>query len=627
MVRAVCSASEAMQPVVGRPGSGKTYATAACVEALVSSGVPVAGCAVSATAAAELEATVGFRRHTGRPAQTIASLLVELEQHGDRLVTGTVLLVDEASMVGTRDLARLAAHVDAAGGCIKLVGDPDQHASVDTGGVFKALAARRGPDLVQLVGNRRQKDPNERAAIEAYRAGRVGDALDRYDAAGRVVRQPTARATYDALVQDWWADRQAGSPAPMLAGTNAARRALNARARSLLEAEGELTGEPLNAHGRQFMVGDEVVARRNDRSLHRPGSTTSVKNGSIGKVVEVDTDRGELVVDFTREGTLRLPAEYLTAGHVEHAYSRTTYGIQGATLDRARYHPSDAFHFEEGYVAVTRATDATHLYVVDGDVDDETGHHVIEEVGTGLPTLAEALARRRDQRLATETDPLALDAARLGRAHTLAELRDRSRALDRVLAQQPPSVAHELAGQRRSLSALGERRAEHDGERPSWKPSSRRAAAQALSSLDRSTSDTEQQISALKAEQARHDEFALTHENDIADRELLLQAAAARRLRLRVDAVADAAPALTRLLGSRPTSQRERLRWDRAVESIAVHLDESARPMPDHAVTLAEILGPRPAEPLARFDHDRVARAVREAQAPDRALDQSRGIG
>lgn len=628
MVRAVCASTEAIQPVVGYTGSGKTCAASACVQAFVASNIPVAGCAVSATAAAELESAVHFRHHTGRPAQTIASLLIDLEQRGDRFAPGTILLVDEASMVGTRELARLATHVDAAGGCIKLIGDPDQHTSVDTGGVFKALAARKGSELVRLVGNRRQVDPAERAAIDDYRDARIGAALDRYDAAGKIVRQPTAREAYDALVQDWWADRLAGSAAPMLAGTNAARRALNARARgAMLKAEGVLMGEPLVAHGREYMVGDEVVARRNDRALHAPGRPEFVKNGSTGWVVAVDVDRGEVVVDFTNEGTITIPREYLNAGHMEHGYARTTDGVQGATLDRARYHPTDVSRFEEGYVAVTRATERTQLYIVEGDldIDDETGHHVIGRSETGLPNLVEALARRRDQRLATETDPHAVEAARLAQTHTLADLRERSQELDRVLAKQPPSVAREVAQERRSLSALRERRAQLDSERPSWKPSRRRAAVQTLSSLDRAIAHADQQVATLEVQQARYEAFADAHADDVAERELLRQAAAARRLKVRLEAVADPPLALGRLLGPRPTSQRERLRWDRAIESIAVHLDEVARPVPDHATTLAEILGPRPDELLARFDHDRVTNAARSVLERDRDLGRSLG--
>src|SRR5439155_22098641 len=104
MVRSVCSADgPAIQIVAGRPGAGKTFATAACVEAFVTSGIPVVGCALSARAAAELESATNLGVLTGQPARTIARLLLDIDRHG--LQAGTVLLVDEASMVGTRNLA------------------------------------------------------------------------------------------------------------------------------------------------------------------------------------------------------------------------------------------------------------------------------------------------------------------------------------------------------------------------------------------------------------------------------------------------------------------------------------------------------------------------------------------
>src|SRR3546814_4949292 len=62
---------------------------------------------------------------TGRAASTIARLLLDVHRHP--LPSGAVVIVDEASMVGTRDLARLAVHVATAGGALKLIGDPDQH--------------------------------------------------------------------------------------------------------------------------------------------------------------------------------------------------------------------------------------------------------------------------------------------------------------------------------------------------------------------------------------------------------------------------------------------------------------------------------------------------------------------
>ena len=67
MVRRVCAPdTPAIQVVAGRPGAGKTYATAACVEAFLTSGVPVLGCALSATAAAELEAATNLQVLSGK---------------------------------------------------------------------------------------------------------------------------------------------------------------------------------------------------------------------------------------------------------------------------------------------------------------------------------------------------------------------------------------------------------------------------------------------------------------------------------------------------------------------------------------------------------------------------------
>ena len=353
MVETACTTSAFMLPVAGRPGAGKTFATEAIVAAHVDSGVPIIGCAVSASAAAELENAAGFARSTGMPATTVARLLLDLDESG--LAPGSVIVVDEASMLGTRALARLALHAQRAEGAVMLVGDPDQHGAVDVGGVFVRLCSAAGPGLTRLVENNRQSDPDDRLAIDDYREGRVGDSLSRYDDAGRVVRSATAGESFDAMVADWYTQRVAeGRADPMIAGPNSTRRALNERARALLKANGDLEGASLVVAGREFMVGDDVVARRNDRTL-RGSHSGFVRNGSPGRVTQLHLDAREVTVEFDREGAIRLPQRYLASGHLDHGYARTTYGVQGATHDVGRYHPTDMSGFEEGYVAITRA--------------------------------------------------------------------------------------------------------------------------------------------------------------------------------------------------------------------------------------------------------------------------------
>src|SRR5204863_9426881 len=185
-----------------------------------------------------------------------------------------------------------------------------------------------------------------------------------------------------------------------------------------------------------------------------------VKHGSTGVVVQVDVERTELTVAFYREGTIRLPADYVRAGYVEYAYARTTFGVQGSTQDVGRYQPSDVSRFEEGYVAITRARDRTHLYVADGDLesDDEAGHGALAPDETGLEVVAGALASRSDKRLAHETDPLAAAAAALARDRTLMDLRVRRADLDTILRQEPRCADHALASLQGKQAALVQRR-------------------------------------------------------------------------------------------------------------------------------------------------------------------------
>ena len=462
MVEAASSSLELLQPIAGRPGAGKTYATEAVVAAHVEAGVPIIGCAVSANAAKELERAAGFARSTGYEANTVARLLIDLDRRGGGpLRSGTVVVVDEASMIGTRDLARIAAHAVAAGGSVKLIGDPDQHGPVDVGGALRRLCIERGDRLVALVDNNRQEDHVERLAIAEYRDGHVADALGRYDEAGKIVRSGTAGESFDAIVADWYAAHLHGATDPMIAGPNSTRRALNERARALLKAHGELTGPALVIGGREFMIGDLVVARRNDRTLRSPSGRDFVKNGSAGVVTATDRERGEVVVDFDREGDIHIPHAYLAAGRLEHGYARTTFGVQGATQHTGRYHPTDVSSFEEGYVALTRARNETRIFVVDGRIangTDDAAHVPAQSHPFGIREISDALARRRSGHMAADAaSDLAKLADALDRA-SLADLHTRRRRLDRLVADAPADATRAIEETQRTLDAVRARR-------------------------------------------------------------------------------------------------------------------------------------------------------------------------
>ncbi|HVM02844.1 MAG TPA: MobF family relaxase, partial [Acidimicrobiales bacterium] len=356
MARAVCASPARIRAVVGYPGAGKTYATEAVVAALGSAGVAVVGCAVTAEAADELARGSGL----GPACDTVARTLADLDHpEFGGLRPGTVVVLDEASTAGHRDLERLLAHVEAAGGALVLVGDPSQHAAVGPGNFFSWLVGRPAGAVAALRANHRQRDvvaddgtvvvsmAAERAAIEAFRDGRVAESFARRDAAGLVTRAPTAPALYDAMAADWLAGWRAGERDPLVTTRNATRAALNARCRRLLADAGGLSGPVLAAGGSQFQAGDLVVARRNQRWLRCAADPSFwVRNGARGTVAAVDARAGALLVDFDGPDgaprAVRLPAAYLAEGWVEHAYAVTDYGVQGRTLDRSRAVLDDA---------------------------------------------------------------------------------------------------------------------------------------------------------------------------------------------------------------------------------------------------------------------------------------------
>jgi conjugative relaxase-like TrwC/TraI family protein len=627
MVRAVCGPqAPAIQVVAGRPGAGKTYATAACVEAFLASGVPVLGCALSATAAAELEAATNLEVLTGQPARTIARLLLDLERHG--APRGAVLLVDEASMVGTRDLAALARHIGAAGGAEKLIGDPDQHGPVEAGGLFGALSRQQENQVVHLVANNRQLDPTERAAIEEYRQGLIPAALRRLEAAGRIVKSPTAIASYRAMVEDWRGGVLEGSDDPMIAGPNRVRAELNRLARQQFRREGRLGVETLVTGRWEYSVGDWVVARKNDRRL-RSASGDFVKNGSAGVVAAIDARRGALVVEFRKEGRVILPAWYMAEGHLDYGYARTTYGVQGATLDRALYHASDQASFEEGYVALTRGRHQARLYIVDGTAvhDEESSHRGHDASPTGLDTVTEALERRRANRLAHEDDKRASTVADQFGGWTMRQLAEERTRMQTVLADAPRDVSDALAAASRRLDALTTRRqlwqqqtAAEPRRRPrfGWRGDDigrQRHAERELNTLDTAVARAEEHLAALREQWAERRAFFLAHDAEVERLRLVTAAERALELQVRSHAIVEPPDAVVHAIGEQPDDYTAGQAWRNAVEEVSVYLERFGWAGPGSGGAVEDVLGARPQDPDAAWSYLRAEDALRSAMS------------
>ena len=138
-------------------------------------------------------------------------------------------------------MAALAAEAAQARAKLILVGDPKQLPAVEAGGLLAALAQR--VEVVSLVENRRQRDPEERCITAALREGRTELAVRRLDEHGHVTLAHNSDELRDQMVLDWWSHRTAGVDVVMGAVHRSDARDLNARAHAILEAAGAL-GSP-----------------------------------------------------------------------------------------------------------------------------------------------------------------------------------------------------------------------------------------------------------------------------------------------------------------------------------------------------------------------------------------------
>lgn len=355
---------ERIAAVVGLAGAGKSTMLAAARDAWERQGYTVHGAALSGKAAEELEESSGIR------SRTLASYEYGWQAGRGQLGPRDVLVVDEAGMVGSRQLARFVGEAERAGAKLVMVGDHEQLQAIGAGAPFRAVAERVG--FAELSEVRRQRESWQRGASQDFACHRTAEGLAAYAERGAVAFSDTRDGARAAIVRDYMADseqRPEGSRVAM-AHRRVDVRALNAAIREARQDRGELgRGEaghgPLgcervyqtNDGARAFAAGDRIVFLENNRDL-------GVKNGMLGTVVAVEDGRITARLDGKgRNGAERVVA-VPTADYaaIDHGYATTIHRTQGATVDRAFVMASGTMDRHLSYVAMTRHRDEAQLY-------------------------------------------------------------------------------------------------------------------------------------------------------------------------------------------------------------------------------------------------------------------------
>lgn len=354
-----------LSQVVGLAGAGKSTMLATAADAWRRQGIMVHGAALAGKAAE------GLQDASNIPSRTLASLEMSWANGHEPISKGDVLVIDEAGMIGTRQLARVTVKMQEVGAKLLLVGDPDQLQPIEAGTPFRDLVDRNGAATLTEV--RRQKEDWQRQATHDLSQGNTAQAVARYRKAGAVSDHTTQNDAVEALAERYAMDTlhsHKDTARIALAHKRKDVHGLNQAIRSALRDESAASQDVLlqtETGKRAFGSGDRIVFTRNDKEL-------GVKNGMLGTVHRAAEGKVSVLLDRADDRRLTFdPRDYRS---FDHGYAVTIHKSQGVTVDQAYVLGSRSMDEHLAYVAMTRHREDMGLFTSAEDRPSWARDHV-----------------------------------------------------------------------------------------------------------------------------------------------------------------------------------------------------------------------------------------------------------
>jgi len=313
-VRLAATSPNTINGIQGVAGSGKTTALHTFGELATRRGFHVVGLAPSHSATRAL-------REAGLEAQTLQSWLAD-RTAGDALTARTILVLDEAGLVGNRDLLSTLKRTGKSGARVLLIGDTKQYQAVTAGRAFAQLQ-QHGMATARMTEMLRQRDGQLRGAAKLS-LDQPARALRYLDV--REIADPAER--YRAIAQDYAGLSHKERDATLiLTGTNAARAELNDTVRDTLRKQGALAGPRI--HIEVFQRQDLTGAERKRLDRYEIGAAVLFQKAyrslgvQRGELYRVTTIRNDHVIARNQDGReiaytpARLSAKRFLLGRIE----------------------------------------------------------------------------------------------------------------------------------------------------------------------------------------------------------------------------------------------------------------------------------------------------------------------
>lgn len=345
--------------ITGWAGSGKSTVLRPARELLEQQGYHLVGTAVAARAARNLQDS------TGIISQTLHSLLTEITDKPTSrhpLSDRSVIIVDEAGVIASRQMRSLLTAAANAGATVILVGDAKQLQPIAAGGPFSALCKKYGDASLHTI--RRQKDEWARSAVTNMASGAPESAIQAFAERGHVTAAEGHDAALAVVIDKW---KRTGVAVPksslLLANSQNDVSRLNSLAQQSRLDAGMLGTESVIREDGVYHKGDRVTFAKNNRIL-------GVNNGDSGTVARISATAGILTVILDTGGVVSIDAKTpICLG-----YATTTAKSQGSTVKRSYVLLAGGHQdLHSAYVQVSRATDSTDLVIDTETAGEELG--------------------------------------------------------------------------------------------------------------------------------------------------------------------------------------------------------------------------------------------------------------
>jgi hypothetical protein len=392
--------------IEGTAGAGKSYTMEVVKDAYMAMGYQVMGTALSWNAAKVLESSAGLDNSVAT--EGLVQQMLEARANGTKFFRKpTLLIVDEAGMLGTRHMFHLLEETRNSEKPVKVVltGDSLQLSPVDAGNALQAIVAFHGTTRINAI--RRQKQESHRQAVYSFSERMAGQGLYTYLHQEAVSWCKDKHSQIDMVVRDYISYRHAfpGKSALVLALSNHDVRQINDRIRQAQKKAGLVETREIKVKvtdGREvwdagFSVGDEVVMRGNDKNMivYEIDPTKSLVdesewqqtrigafNRNAGVIRSITRSKKvpgsyDIVVDLHGERPGRVVLNTQKFRHssrpafpVNHNFATTIYASQGQTVNQVFLIDNAKIDFRLAYVGMSRHKEGVQVYLNENELHE-----------------------------------------------------------------------------------------------------------------------------------------------------------------------------------------------------------------------------------------------------------------